>query len=152
MKITLIAACLGLSVLAAQTDLPVVRRRFAQAVNNETMLRSFAEDLKGERMPEVAGYRAVAQMMMAKSVFSPVAKLRYFTSGRDLLEAAISSHPRSSELRLLRLSVQREVPAILGYSHNIDDDIAFLRANFDSLKDRAVQGLIADYFSGNKIV
>src|SRR5680860_1381478 len=40
--------------------------------------------------PLLLGYSASATMMMAKHVFNPISKLRYFNEGKTILENALS--------------------------------------------------------------
>jgi hypothetical protein len=51
-------------------------------------------------------------------------------TGATSLESIIKSNPNNIELRLIRLSVQENIPKIVGYRGSIKDDKAFLINNY----------------------
>ena len=55
----------------------------------------------------------------------PFSKLQYFNAGREKLEAVIARYP-TPEIRYLRLLVQLNVPGIVNYSDNIEEDLGHL--------------------------
>lgn len=151
MRNLILAIFIELSSFSAQNELSDVRGRFAAAVDDRNLLRSFVASTDRSNMPEAAGYRALAVLMLAEESFNPLAKMRYFIMGRDSLEALISRDPMNAELRLMRLSVQRKVPLVLGYSSDAKSDIVFLRACFPTLTDKGLKALIAGYFLDQNI-
>lgn len=64
--------------------------------------------------------------MYAEMVDGPYDKLSTFNQGKNLLEKAISKAPQNAELRFLRFSVQDNVPWIVNYSDQLEEDAAFL--------------------------
>ena len=78
-------------------------------------------------------YQAAGKCMMAEYVFSPVKKLKYFNQGKTSLEELIAEE-KSVEKVYLRLLIQMEVPRLLNYYKNIDEDIAFLQAELPDAK------------------
>ena len=90
--------------------------------------------------PTSSGYYALAVMMQAKLYGNPFTKLSYFNQGKKILEASILKDPQNVELRFLRFAVQTEIPSILLYFTEIDEDQSildeYLKSNNDALCSR----------------
>ena len=71
--------------------------------------------------------------MMAEYVFSPIKKLKYFNQGKTNLEQLIAEQ-RSVEKVYLRLLIQLNIPRLLNYYKNIDEDIAYIEAELPTAK------------------
>lgn len=76
----------------------------------------------------VSSYKAVSKSALAQYVFSPYTKIKYFFAGKNELEKCIS-YEKNLENVFLRLVVQLSIPAFLGYSDDIEDDLIYLRSN-----------------------
>lgn len=64
-----------------------------------------------------------ASATLADHEWSPYSKLKRFNTGKDLIEAAVSSAPNDSVIRLMRLMIQLECPFFLDYRSSIDSDL-----------------------------
>jgi hypothetical protein len=51
-------------------------------------------------------------------------------SGATNLESIIKSNPNNIELRVIRMSVQENIPKIVGYRGGLKDDKAFILNNY----------------------
>lgn len=89
-------------------------------------------DVKGR--PLLMGYKGAVVMAKGRHSINPFEKLSTFNEGRALLDSAIVLDPKSVELRFLRLSIQVNVPRILGYSGQIAADRAFIDRNLAAVK------------------
>ena len=78
-------------------------------------------------------YQAASKCMMAEYVVSPVKKLKYFNQGKTSLEELIAEE-KSVEKVYLRLLIQMNVPRLLNYNKNIEEDIAFLEVELPNAK------------------
>ena len=79
-------------------------------------------------------YAAAAQMSMAEHTFNPYLKLRYFNTGKALLESLIQQHPQNAELHYIRYVIQKHAPGLLGYNGQIEADRALLLKALPYLK------------------
>lgn len=118
----------------------------------ETCFKAFVENDPSEFLkrinqtnqinnPIFTAYKSIAILFEAKRAFSPVEKIRFFNTGKNLLEYSIYSDKLNLELRFLRFCVQTNLPFILGYSKNIKGDKEFILKNWNfsadkDLKDR----------------
>jgi hypothetical protein len=121
-------------------DLNRVREEYTAAAESRSVAEKNIAYLEGFKSdPLASGYRGAYSMIMAKHVFNPISKLKWFNSGKHILEEAITAAPNDTELRYLRLSVQINAPGILNYSDNIKADSQHLITNFDNLKSPVVR-------------
>jgi hypothetical protein len=115
-----------------------LERANADAANCQEFLEVM--DNHKDESPTAKGYYALATMIQAKRFGNPFTKLSYFNKGKKILEMAISENPQNAELRFLRFAVQTEVPAILLYYHNIENDQLvlddYVKTNDDGLAER----------------
>jgi hypothetical protein len=75
---------------------------------------------------EAIGFAATAQLMKVEGMTNLIAKFDSFLKWKSELERAIALKPSDADLRLFRLSVQLNVPGLLGYSNEIEEDTAFI--------------------------
>lgn len=74
-------------------------------------------------------YLGVATAMQAQVTSSIPDKIKYFNDGKSKIEEAVSKDPTNMEVRFLRFSIQSEVPAILGYNNQVDEDFNLILKN-----------------------
>lgn len=96
-------------------------------VNNQLEKVSEQTDAKNQ------GYRGALLMKKAGLIDGPAEKLKTFKEGKELMEEAISKDSNNPEFRFLRLMIQENAPAILGYKDNIEEDRALIIAAFPDL-------------------
>lgn len=70
-------------------------------------------------------------------------------SGATNLEAVIKSNPNNAELRLIRMSVQENIPKIVGYRGSLKDDKVFLINNY-SKQNSALKSYIKKFAAQSK--
>ena len=70
----------------------------------------------------VTAYKGVGIAMYAEIAKEVSSKLDYFNKGKALIEKAIQKDFYNPEIRFLRYSVQSEVPWVVGYSSNLEED------------------------------
>ena len=99
--------------------------------------------------PLLAGYRAGATMVMAKYVFSPWTKWKFFCQGRDLLERSIVADSLDIELIFIRYSIQQNCPWFLHYRQSAEKDKKFIETNLERINDPAMKASIRSYLNRN---
>jgi hypothetical protein len=78
-------------------------------------------------------------------------KISFFRSGHSKLEACIRKYNENAELHFLRLMIQENAPAIVGYKGDLEKDKAFILKSFKTLSPE-VQKYILDYSKKSKIL
>ncbi|ANF50989.1 hypothetical protein A0O34_10875 [Chryseobacterium glaciei] len=117
-------------ILFFQTDLEALRNSYAKANQSNENTQAFintAEKQSGSDAVTI-GYKAAAKIMEAKIVKQNRKAL--VKAGAVNLESIIKSNPNNIELRLIRLSVQENIPKIVGYRGGLKDDKAFILSNY----------------------
>jgi hypothetical protein len=132
-------------IIAQTNELVVIRNLSAlatmdAAVKINQVLDSNHLDVTFER-----GYRSISLLIQAKSSFSPVDKIKYFRSGRNMLEQSIQEDVTSIELHYLRFCVQTNIPFFLNYSSNIEEDKRFILLNWNKISDADLKSRIRNY-------
>ena len=117
-----------LSQAQVNTELMKMRSEF-QEISSEADINKILdfeyENTDVNERQLIEAYQATATCMLANYVFSPVSKLKYFNEGKEKLEELIFAR-KGAENVYLRLLLQLNVPQILKYSKNIEEDMAYL--------------------------
>ncbi len=126
----LIFSFLTAFILFFQSGLESLRNSYAKAntsnANTEAFIQT-AEKISGSD-PVIQGYKAAAQIMEAKIAKNN--RKAMVKSGATALETLIKNNPNNAELRVIRMSVQENIPKIVGYRGGLKDDKAFILNNY----------------------
>ena len=117
-------------VLFFQSGIESLRESYAKANSSNAGTEAFitiAEKTSGSDAV-IQGYKAAAKIMEAKITKSNRKAL--VKSGATSLEAVIKNNPGNAELRVIRMSVQENIPKIVGYRGSLKEDKAFLLNNY----------------------
>jgi hypothetical protein len=132
-----------------QSDLEALRNSYAKAnasnANTEAFI-SLAEKQSGSDAL-TTGYKAAAKIMEAK--IAKKDRKALVKSGATSLESIIKSNPNNIELRVIRLSVQENIPKIVGYRGSIKEDKAFLINNY-SKQNTALKSYVKKFVTQSK--
>ena len=113
-------------------NLAEIRKAFPTAANSEISATAFASkltDISSEDKTLLA-YKGASITMVAKFKKKISEKISTFKEGSKLIESAVASESNNIEIRLVRLSIQENVPGIVNYKKNIKDDAAFILKHF----------------------
>lgn len=129
------------------SDISQIRDKYHLAIYDEKIANALDAELRtmegGESIFQ--GYQGAVKMLLAKFAFMPSTKYSLFTNGKVLLEKAVLASPSDLELRYLRLSIQQNAPAFLGYKSDIETDKQLLLRGVSDLKDSDLKVLIKSY-------
>jgi hypothetical protein len=105
-----------------------IRKLYPNASKSESNSKEFAlklTDISTDDKTLVA-YKGASITMVAKFKKKVSDKISTFKEGSKLIELAVASEPNNIEIRLIRLSVQENVPGIVKYKKNILEDKSFI--------------------------
>tara|TARA_B110000977_G_C10900819_1_gene425216 strand:- start:239 stop:670 length:432 start_codon:yes stop_codon:yes gene_type:complete len=125
MKKVVFIICLLTSIASKAGGKEILRSLYMQAVESEVICDSLLKITAGvdlKENPLLFAYHGAALMIKAKHRLSPFKKFAFFTEGKEDLELAIAANPDDIELRILRYTLQKEVPKFLDYYQNIEED------------------------------
>lgn len=147
----LIVSLLTVFLLFFQSDLEALRNSYAKANLSNANLEAFinvAEKQNGSDAV-IKGYKAAAQIMEAK--IAKQNRKALVKSGATNLESIIKANPNNIELRLIRMSVQENIPKIVGYRGSLKDDKAFILNNY-SKQNTALKNYIKNFAAQSKTI
>lgn len=130
--------------------LPEIRSMYLKANDHEKTcveLLALLKPYDESNNPLFLGYKAGANMIMAKHVKNPISKLSWFNKGKKMLETAIQADTKDVELRCLRFGIQSNVPTFLNYKQNITRDKKFILKSYPHVKDPALKKNIISYMT-----
>ncbi|KIC62338.1 hypothetical protein [Chryseobacterium taiwanense] len=147
----LIVTLLTAFLVFFQTDLEALRNSYAKANLSNTNLEAFINIAEKQNGSDAVtkGYKAAAQIMEAK--IAKQNRKAMVKSGATNLESIIKSNPNNIELRLIRLSVQENIPKIVGYRGSLKDDKAFILNNY-SKQNTALKNYIKNFAAQSKTI
>ncbi|WPO82496.1 hypothetical protein SD427_17305 [Chryseobacterium sp. JJR-5R] len=126
----LIFSLLTVFFLFLQSGLESLRNSYAKANSSNAGTEAFiatAEKTSGSD-PVIQGYKAAAQIMKAK--IAKTDRKAMVKSGATNLENVIKAHPSDIELRVIRLSIQENIPKIVGYRGSLKEDKTYILNNY----------------------
>ncbi len=143
-------------VSAQNLSISEVRLLYLQSVQSEDQAKNFHKILGKQDLNKdmrMLGYSGVSTCLLAKYAFLPTTKLTFFKDGKNLIEKSIVAAPNEVELRFLRLSIQINAPAILGYKEHIEQDKQFVIKKFNEkgALDQDLKKIIYDFMINNKL-
>lgn len=133
---------LAFSVLSF-TNLAVIdeaRINYDKVITDKVLCKKMISELEKIKndsainLAYLGGYKTI----WANHVFSPIAKLSSFKNGKINIEQAVNLEPNNVEIRFIRLSVQKNAPAFLGYKSNVKEDEEFIRKNRKTVSSEIV--------------
>lgn len=140
------SSCLILSVLfflsiSNTIDLDSIRTNYNKTVSDKELCKKMIAELSKTQNDVIThlAYLGGLQAIWANHVFSPISKLKTFNLGKKNIEKAIEKEPKNVEFRLIRLSIQKNVPAFLGYKSNIKEDTEFIKKNPNQINSVVLQ-------------
>jgi len=127
MKVTLLIFAMMIQNLTQIPDKEILslRKLFEESAVNSSSANNFYQQTRKfneQSVSTLLGFKAMSELMMCNHVFSPLSKLSYFNTGKKLLEKAIQKDPKNIELRFFRFTTQSNIPSLLNYSANINED------------------------------
>lgn len=122
----------GLFLFFQTSDLDALRSAYSKANLSNEGAKNFIEiaEKNSSSDPLTKGYKAAAEILEAKVTTEKNKRKSFVKSGATELESVIKSNPNNVELRLIRMSVQENIPKIVGYSKNLKEDKTYILSNY----------------------
>ncbi len=146
-----LALVLTINSWSVASDLDKMRDLFSKVDEAESYNIELYQITKSatQSQPIAYGYQALYYFMNAKYTFWPGDKFANFAKGKDRIEAIIKRYPNEAELRLIRYSVQYNVPSLLNYSQDLSEDRKILQraafmSKYASIR-HIIQGVLKRY-------
>ena len=150
----LLISFLSVLFLFFQTsDLEALRNSYSKANTSNENAKNFIElaEKKTSSEPVISAYKAAAKIMEAKVTTEKNKRKSFVKTGASDLESIIKNNPNNAELRVIRMSVQENIPKIVGYNKNLKEDKTFLIANY-SKQHADLKSYIKQFASQSKTI
>jgi len=146
-KAILFAVLLGSISLFSQTT--SVREAYREATKSEEKANAFYDLVEGISKSDKAvmvAYKGAGKMLLAR--YAPLTKRKSkIKEAVEWIETAVKADSDNAEIRLIRLSVQENLPKFLKYNDNIEEDRKFVKDALPTIKDKELIQMINGYFS-----
>lgn len=149
MKTTFLFFCL---FLLANPSISEIRKLYITAATTDSVAKDMATKLAGVTKDDdktLVAYKGASIIILAKSEKKISDKSKKFKEGAVLLEYAIASEPNAIEMRMIRLSIQENLPLIVNYRGNKKEDKKFI---IDHYKEQtlAMKNYIGGFITHSK--
>lgn len=114
-------------------DVSEIRKLYPNAANSEILSKEFFSKLTAvttESDKTLVAYKGASITLISKFSKKIADKINHFKEGAKLVEFAVASEPNNIEIRLIRLSIQANVPKIVKYNRNKQEDKDFILAHY----------------------
>lgn len=112
--------------MAQQDPLKVAREAFQNG--SEEALKKVIDLPASPKNTVVSAYQGASKARMAEFVSNPITKVKYFNSGKAMLEESLAKK-KDPESVYLRLMIQLNAPGFLNYHKNIAEDLDYFNKN-----------------------
>lgn len=141
--VLVIFSLVGLVCYGQSLDLESIRANYKKAVSDKKLCHTMIKGLStGTESSVQLSYLGAYQMIWAKHISNPLSKLKTFNTGKKKIEDAVMAEPNNLEIRILRLSIQKNSPAFLGYHKNIEEDKKFIQANNKNITSTHLRNML----------
>lgn len=141
--ILVIFSLAGMACHGQSMDLERIRANYKKAVSDKKLCLKMIKELStGTESSVHLTYLGAFQMIWAKHITNPISKLKTFNTGKKIIDAAVRAEPKNLEIRILRLSIQKNSPAFLGYKKNIEEDKKFIQANNKNITSTHLKNMV----------
>lgn len=137
---------------AGTPDLATIRKMYTTAPKSEASAKDFVEklsDISASDEKILVAYKAASILLDSKFEKKLSQKMERFKEGAKLLESTIANEPNNIEIRMIRLSIQENVPGITGYRKNIKEDRKYITEHY-SEQNAALKGYLKDFVLQSK--
>ena len=127
-----------------------LRKAYRDATDSEAASKAFYEYVKNvsdsDSNATMVAYKGAGKTLLAR--FEPLTKRKdKVKAGINLVEKAIQKDPNNVEIRLIRLSIQENLPKMFKYNGEIESDKKFIKSKLPSIKDDDLVKMINGYFA-----
>jgi len=133
-------------------DLASIRKMYPNVTKSESNAKEFSAKLAAVSNTDnniLVAYKAASILLDSKLEKKLKDKIDRFKEGAKLLESTIKSDPNNIEIRMIRLSIQENVPGITGYKKNIKEDKKYLTEHY-SAQNTTLKEYLKDFILQSK--
>lgn len=134
---------------AQEKDMNTIRLAYHDATKDkENAERFFAlvENTTQNSQPVLIAYKGGGLALLARYA-KLLERKKKLEEATEWIENAVKKEPSNPEIRLIRLSVQENLPKFLKYNENIEEDRKMVEQALGDTKDESLKKMIEGYFA-----
>lgn len=142
------------SSMVVQSQIERLRQNYPLAIKDKEVCEAEIERIKDSKAtdPLEMAYQGAYQMVWADHLSTPISKLNSFKAGKKLLDAALKKRYGDPEIHFLRLTIQKNAPAILKYNKDIQEDTNQIVKHWDAIASSKLRQQIKDFLLANELL
>ena len=144
---------LVVSVNLLSIDINTVRDAYREVAQDNSKVEAFSTLLSNVSKKDnvvLVAYKGAGITLLAKNKKKIQDKKSLFIEGVSYVEFAIENSPNNIEVRFVRLGIQENIPKILKYKSNIEEDKQFILKHFKDISSYNLRNHIKDYILQSK--
>lgn len=133
-------------------SLTEIRNLYSNVTDSKSKQQDFIAYMEktDTKKPVFQAYKGASLILQSKNATDKNNKKQLFVKGAELIDESVNKEPENIEIRLIRLSVQENIPKALKYNSNISEDVALIQKNIDSTKDAELKLYVQQYIKQSK--
>lgn len=144
-------AILLLLMFFANSSLTEVRELYSNVTNSKEKQQQFIAYMqKGNSNSAVFQAYKGASLVMTSKTAQRNERKNLFVQGAEMIENAVAKEPENMEIRMIRLSIQENIPKAFNYNANIQEDVDFIKNKLKTTKDTQLKTYVVHYVKQSK--
>lgn len=144
-------AILLLLMFFANSSLTEVRELYSNVTNSKEKQQQFIAYMqKGNSNSAVFQAYKGASLVMTSKTAQRNERKNLFVQGAEMIENAVANEPENMEIRMIRLSIQENIPKAFNYNANIQEDVDFIKNKLKTTKDTQLKTYVVHYVKQSK--
>jgi len=133
------------TAFAQSNDLRKSYREATKSEENAKVFYKYVENVSDADKAVMMAYKGAGKTLLAR--YEPLLERKNkVKDGIRWVEKAIKKDPKNVEIRLIRLSIQENLPKMFKYNSNIETDKEFIKAALPNIKSEKLTEMINGYF------
>lgn len=139
-------------VLSLSGNLTEMRNLYSNVSSSKEKQQDFITYMQkaDTKKPVFQAYKGASLILQSKNTTVKNDRKQLFVNGAGLIDKSVNKEPENIEIRLIRLSIQENIPKALKYNSNIQEDVTFISENLNHIKDSELKSYVQQYVKQSK--
>lgn len=139
-------------VLSLSGNLTEIRNLYSNVSSSKEKQQDFITYMQkvDTKQPVFQAYKGASLILQSKNTTVKSDRKQLFVNGAGLIDKSVNKEPENIEIRLIRLSIQENIPKALKYNSNIQEDVTFINKNLNHIKDSELKSYVQRYVKQSK--
>jgi hypothetical protein len=115
-----------------ESDLKIYRTYYFKAIDSSEYADKLVSITEGKSDNLSLAYQGSGLCFQASHHLNPVKKWKLLNEGLDMINKAVLNSPDNFEIRLIRWSIESNIPGFLSVKKHLKEDEQFILENFEA--------------------